>query len=92
MERQFYFAADCARISGLPESTFRYWPSVGKGPRSFLLGRRRVWPIEEFHAWLVEQAEPTELTKPPEPTKRTAKERRTPTGHNRKASEPSTAA
>lgn len=55
LERQFYLAADCQRISGLAESTFRYWASINKGPKSIRLGRRRVWPVKEFHEWLAEQ-------------------------------------
>jgi prophage regulatory protein len=55
MERKFYFAEQCEELTGLLESTFRYWASVGKGPTSFLLGRRRVWPVDDFHKWLNEQ-------------------------------------
>ena len=38
MERKFYFAEDLEELTGLPSSTYRYWASVGQGPRSFLLG------------------------------------------------------
>ena len=55
MERKFYFAEDLEELTGLPSSTYRYWASVGQGPRSFLLGRRRVWPVDEFHKWLAAQ-------------------------------------
>jgi len=46
---------DLAAATGTPESTWRYWQSVGKGPVSFKIGRRRVYRRSAFIAWLAEQ-------------------------------------
>lgn len=34
--------------------TVRYWRHVGKGPRSFKVGRRVLYRIEDVEAWLAE--------------------------------------
>jgi hypothetical protein len=39
-----------ARCRTTPE-TVRYWRNVGKGPRSFKLGRRVLYAIEDVEAW-----------------------------------------
>lgn len=44
--------ADLVRTS--PE-TCRYWRHVGKGPRSFKVGRRVLYRREDVEAWLAEQ-------------------------------------
>lgn len=56
VERELYYATDLETITGTPASTWLYLASVHKGPPSYRLGRRRVWPITEFRAWLAEQA------------------------------------
>jgi prophage regulatory protein len=33
----------------------RYWASVGEGPESFLLGKRRVWARTPLLRWLIAQ-------------------------------------
>jgi len=55
--RAYYFAEDLESLTGIPASTWRYWASVGDGPHSHLLGRRRVWPKADVDAWLNEQAQ-----------------------------------
>ena len=42
-------------LTGTRASTWRYWASVGTGPASFKLGRRRVWRRTAVLAWLAEQ-------------------------------------
>nr|WP_244275539.1 helix-turn-helix domain-containing protein [Mycobacterium europaeum] len=41
--------------TGIPASTWRYWASMGTGPHSFKIGRRRVWRRTAVEAWLAEQ-------------------------------------
>jgi excisionase family DNA binding protein len=41
--------ADTART---PVETVRYWRHVGKGPRSFKVGRRVLYAVEDVEAWL----------------------------------------
>lgn len=47
--------AEVAEQTGIAEGTFRYWAHVGKGPRSFKLGRRRVYDVADVETWLAEQ-------------------------------------
>lgn len=44
-------------MTGIPASTWRYWVLIGQGPRSFKIGRRRVWRRSAVEAWLAEQEE-----------------------------------
>jgi prophage regulatory protein len=53
--REYYYATDLERITGIPESTWHYYAFARKGPPSLKLGRRRVWPIDEFRQWEAEQ-------------------------------------
>ncbi|MDV8024009.1 DNA-binding protein [Rhodococcus sp. IEGM 1330] len=56
MERDdFLQAPQCEELTGTPAGTWRYWASVGKGPASFKLGRRRVWRRSTILAWIQEQ-------------------------------------
>jgi len=45
-------AADRLRTS---VSTMRYWQQVGKGPKSFKLGVRRLYKMRDLDAWVQEQ-------------------------------------
>ncbi|RJN32913.1 helix-turn-helix transcriptional regulator [Nesterenkonia natronophila] len=38
-------------------STMRYWQQIGKGPKSFKLGVRRLWKQSDLDAWINEQYE-----------------------------------
>jgi prophage regulatory protein len=42
-------------LTGTKASTWRYWASIGEGPASFKLGRRRVWKRSTVLAWIAEQ-------------------------------------
>ncbi|ANS29375.1 hypothetical protein R1CP_23535 [Rhodococcus opacus] len=52
---EFLNSTQCEQLTGTPESTWRYWASIGKGPASFKLGRRRVWRKSAILAWIAEQ-------------------------------------
>ncbi len=38
-----------------PAPTIRYWIHRGEGPRSFKIGRRRMFRRQDVDAWLMEQ-------------------------------------
>lgn len=57
MEREIVGAVDLEKLTGTKASTWRYWASIGTGPASFKLGRRRVWKKSAVLAWLAEQEE-----------------------------------
>jgi prophage regulatory protein len=59
MENEFVGALDLERLTGTKASTWRYWASIGTGPASFKIGRRRVWKKATVLAWLVEQESAT---------------------------------
>ena len=54
-ECEYFNSTELERLTGTPSSTWRYWVSVGQGPESFLLGKRRVWPRAQLIRWLVAQ-------------------------------------
>lgn len=54
MDKEFLSSTDLERLTGTRASTW-YWASIGHGPDSFRLGRRRVWPRAKASAWLAEQ-------------------------------------
>ncbi len=56
MENEYLTSTDLEELTGTRASTWRYWASIGAGPRSFKLGRRRVWKRSVVEAWLAEQA------------------------------------
>ena len=55
MEDEFFGARELEKLTGTKASTWRYWASVGAGPASFKLGRRRVWKKSVVSAWLAKQ-------------------------------------
>jgi prophage regulatory protein len=55
VERELVGALDLEKLTGTKASTWRYWASIGTGPASFKLGRRRVWRKSAVLAWLAEQ-------------------------------------
>ena len=54
-DREYFNSTELERLTGTPSSTWRYWVSVGQGPESCLLGKRRVWPRAQLIRWLVAQ-------------------------------------
>lgn len=55
MESEYLDAVDLEQLTGTKASTWRYWASIGAGPASFKLGRRRVWSKSDAMAWIAEQ-------------------------------------
>jgi prophage regulatory protein len=43
MAEEFLDSKELEQLTGTRASTWRYWASIGEGPTSFKLGRRRVW-------------------------------------------------
>jgi hypothetical protein len=59
LNREYFYAADLEKLTGIPASTWRYWATVEQGPKSFLLGRRRVWRKALVDEWLAAQEQRT---------------------------------
>lgn len=55
MENEYLSAADLEALTGTPESTWRYFAHVGRGPASLKIGRRRVWKKSTVLEWLADQ-------------------------------------
>lgn len=55
MATDFLTADDLEREFGTPASTWRYWVGLGTGPRSFKIGRRRVWKRADVELWVEQQ-------------------------------------
>jgi len=55
MESEYLTATHLEVWTGTKASTWRYWASVGEGPASFKLGRRRVWKRSAVQTWLAMQ-------------------------------------
>lgn len=43
------------QLTGIPASTWRYWAINDTGPRSFKIGRRRVWRKTDVLDWISRQ-------------------------------------
>jgi hypothetical protein len=54
-DSEYFTAGGLETLTGTPKSTWRYWASIGQGPASSLLGRRRVWARASVIRWLIEQ-------------------------------------
>ena len=54
-QKLYYYTEDLEGLTGIKAATWRYWASVGEGPPSHLLGRRRVWRKDLADAWLAAQ-------------------------------------
>lgn len=55
MAEEILDSKELEQLTGTRASTWRYWASIGQGPASFKLGRRRVWKRSIIQAWLAEQ-------------------------------------
>jgi predicted DNA-binding transcriptional regulator AlpA len=54
-ECDYMSSDDLEELTGIKASTWRYWASIGEGPASLKLGRRRVWKRATIMAWLEAQ-------------------------------------
>jgi prophage regulatory protein len=52
---EYLSALDLEKWTGTKASTWRYWASIGQGPASFKLGKRRVWKRSAVLEWLADQ-------------------------------------
>lgn len=55
MDSEYVDSLELEALTGTKASTWRYWASIGEGPPSFKLGRRRVWKRTDVLAWIAEQ-------------------------------------
>jgi prophage regulatory protein len=55
VDSDFVSSTDLEKFTGTKASTWRYWASIGTGPASFKLGRRRVWRKSDVMAWIAQQ-------------------------------------
>jgi predicted DNA-binding transcriptional regulator AlpA len=55
VESEYVDSKDLEQLTGTKASTWRYWASIGEGPASFRLGRRRVWKRSVVLEWLQSQ-------------------------------------
>lgn len=55
METEYLDSKQLEHLTGTRASTWRYWASIGEGPSSFKLGRRRVWKRSVIEEWLAKQ-------------------------------------
>jgi prophage regulatory protein len=55
VDDEFVGSTDLEKLTGTKASTWRYWASIGTGPASFKLGRRRVWRKSQVLAWIDDQ-------------------------------------
>jgi predicted DNA-binding transcriptional regulator AlpA len=46
--------AEVAELVRTPIETVRYWRHVGKGPKSFKVGRRVLYALEDVDAWIAQ--------------------------------------
>jgi hypothetical protein len=53
--REYVYAEGLEELTSIPAATWRYWASVGQGPPSMRLGRRRVWRLQTVREWLAAQ-------------------------------------
>ena len=56
MNNEYLSAVQLEQLTGTKASTWRYWASIGQGPPSFKLGKRRVWKRSTALVWIAEQA------------------------------------
>lgn len=55
VESEYVDAVYLQGLTGTKASTWRYWASIGEGPTSFKLGRRRVWRKADVMDWIAAQ-------------------------------------
>jgi excisionase family DNA binding protein len=51
---KYLTTAEVAELLRTPTETVRYWNHVNRGPRSFKVGRRRLYAVEDVEAFIAE--------------------------------------
>jgi predicted DNA-binding transcriptional regulator AlpA len=54
MDARFLTTLEVADLCRTSPETVRYWRHVGKGPKSFKVGRRVLYGVEDVEAWIGE--------------------------------------
>jgi prophage regulatory protein len=52
---EYMYADEVEREYPVAACTLRYWASIGTGPKSFKVGKRRVWRRSEVARWFAEK-------------------------------------
>lgn len=52
---QFLTTTEVATLARTSPETVRYWRHVGKGPKSFKLGRKVLYSVEDVTSWIESQ-------------------------------------
>jgi predicted DNA-binding transcriptional regulator AlpA len=55
MEQEYLTVPEVAAMTRTPVETLRYWRYMGKGPRSFKVGRRVLYEAKEVREWFAAQ-------------------------------------
>jgi hypothetical protein len=51
-EPELLTITEAAELLRAPVATLRYWRHLGSGPRSFRLGRRVLYRVDDLRAWI----------------------------------------
>jgi predicted DNA-binding transcriptional regulator AlpA len=54
MTVEYMTTNEVAELCRTSVETARFWRHVGKGPKSFKVGRRVLYPTVEVHRWLAD--------------------------------------
>lgn len=54
-KQRFLTTAEVAEILRTPVETVRYWRHVKQGPKSFKVGRRVLYAVEDVEAFIAER-------------------------------------
>lgn len=49
---KYLTTAEVGALLRTPAETVRYWRHVGTGPRSFKVGRRVLYQVDDVEAWI----------------------------------------
>jgi predicted DNA-binding transcriptional regulator AlpA len=52
MTVEYLITQEVAELCRTSPETVRFWRHIGKGPRSFKVGRRVLYPADEVERWL----------------------------------------
>lgn len=50
--QRFMTTAEVAEVLRTPSETVRYWRHIDKGPKSFKIGRRVLYAVEDVEAFI----------------------------------------